>query len=130
MNDISDKATIKIFVDAFYGKVRKDVLIGPVFAARIEEVRWPIHLERMYSFWNTVLFAERDYRGNPFSKHASLPIQQQHFERWIGLLSETIDEHFGGEKAEEVKMRADKMGALFQAKLDHIRSNDNYINLM
>lgn len=130
MDDIRDKDDVKIFVDAFYGKVRIDPLIGPVFAARIEQDRWPVHLERMYSFWNTVLFAERDYQGNPFAKHSSLPIEGPHFERWIGLLSKTLDEHFQGEKAEEVKMRATKMGALFQSKLEYIRANDNFENLM
>jgi len=130
MHDIRDKDDVKIFVDAFYSKVRIDPLIGPVFAARIENDRWPIHLERMYSFWNTVLFAVQDYRGNPFSKHSSLPIEGPHFERWIGLLNATLDEHFEGEKAEEVKMRAIKMGALFQSKLEYIRANDNFENLM
>lgn len=130
MNDITNKEDIKVFVDAFYAKVRKDMLIGAVFAARIANDRWPSHLERMYSFWNTVLFAQQDYRGNPFAKHADLPIQQLHFERWIELLIATIDETFVGEKAEEVKKRAAKMSIMFQAKLEHIRANDNYKNIM
>jgi len=128
MNDISNKEDVKVFVDSFYTKVQKDVLIGPVFAARVKD--WTPHLERMYSFWNTVLFAERDYRGNPFSKHANLPIQKAHFDRWIELLVETVDESYEGEKAEEVKMRAIKMGELFLSKLQYIQSNDQYRNIM
>ena len=95
-------------------------MIGPVFAAKIKDGNWQPHLERMYSFWNTVLFAVRDYNGNPFSKHATLPIQKEHFERWVGMFTETIDENFEGEKAEEAKMRANLMGNLFQSKLEHI----------
>jgi len=79
MEDIRDKEDIKTFVDAFYNKVRTDDLLGPVFNARIEEGAWGTHLERMYDFWNTVLFAAREYRGNPFSKHATLPIDAAHF---------------------------------------------------
>ena len=82
MLDINDKEDIKIFVDSFYNKVQKDELLGPIFSSKIPDGNWSNHLERMYSFWNTVLFAHRDYRGNPFSKHASLPIQAPHFERW------------------------------------------------
>ncbi len=130
MNDILDKEDVKTFIDAFYGKVRIDPLIGAVFAARIKEEEWSVHLERMYSFWNTVLFAQKDYRGNPFSKHRSLPIEAIHFERWLGLFKATIDEHFTGDKAEETKLRAVKMGAVFQAKLAYLRANDSYINLM
>ena len=65
-NDIKDKKDIKVFIDAFYEKVRVDQTIGPIFISRIPDDNWPKHLERMYSFWNTVLFAKPDYRGNPF----------------------------------------------------------------
>ncbi len=126
MHDIRNKADIKIFVDAFYEKVRVDPTIGPVFAAKIPNDNWSPHLERMYSFWHTILFGIPDYRGNPFAKHEELPIQARHFERWITLLTETIDTLFAGEKAEEVKMRAMKIGAVFQAKLEYIQANDAY----
>ena len=122
--DIENKADVKLFVDSFYDKVRIDAILGPVFAARIpNDADWAPHLERMYSFWNTVLFGVRDYRGNPFSKHATLPIKAHHFERWISLLTLTIDELFVGEKAMEVKLRAQKMGQLFQSKLQYLQEN-------
>jgi len=127
MKEISNKEDVKLFVDTFYNKVRIDPTIGPVFAAAIpSDDHWPAHLERMYSFWNTVLFAVRDYRGNPFAKHATLPIEARHFERWVALMTETIDEIFEGEKAEEVKMRASKMSLLFQSKLQYIRNNSSF----
>jgi len=130
MNDISSKEDVKIFVDAFYEKVRKDMLIGAVFAARIPDGNWEPHLERMYSFWHTVLFSARDYTGNPFSKHASLPIKGAHFDRWVNLFTETIDEYFEGDRAEDAKMRAVKMGKLFQSKLEYIQANGNFRNIM
>lgn len=130
MNDIANKDDVKIFVDSFYSKVEKDILIGPVFAAKIKDGNWEPHLERMYSFWNTVLFSVRDYSGNPFSKHATLPIQKEHFERWVGLFTETIDENYEGEKAEEAKMRANLMGNLFQSKLEYIQKNNNFKNIL
>ncbi len=130
MNDIQNKDDVKIFVDAFYDKVRKDILIGPVFAAKIPDGNWTPHLERMYSFWHTVLFAVRDYHGNPFSKHASLPIQKPHFEKWVKLFTETIDEHFEGDRADDAKMRAHKMGLLFQSKLEYIQANENFKNIL
>ena len=130
MNDLKDKEDVKLLVDTFYDKVRIDPIIGAVFAARIANDQWPSHLEKMYSFWHTVLFAVRDYHGNPFSKHASLPIQARHFDRWLTLFNETVDELFSGVKANEAKSRAYKMGQLFQSKLAHIQSNDQYRNIM
>lgn len=130
MNDIQDKEDVKIFVDAFYKKVRIDMILGPVFAAKIPDENWAPHLERMYSFWHTVLFAIRDYSGNPFSKHATLPIQKNHFEKWVELFIKTIDEHFAGEKAEDAKMMAIKMGKLFQSKLEYLQANSQFKNIM
>lgn len=122
ISDITNKSDIKVFVDAFYETAKSDPSIGPVFLARIKPAEWQIHMDRMYSFWNTVLFAQQDYIGNPFFKHRDLPIQSEHFDAWLNLLNETLDLHFSGPKAEEVKVRAQKMGDLFQAKLAHLRS--------
>ncbi len=130
MTDICNKEDVIIFVNAFYSKVRVDTVIGPVFAAVIVDDNWNPHLNRMYSFWNTVLFAQQDYRGNPFSKHVNLPITNIHFQRWIDLLNETIDENFVGDKAEEVKMRAEKMRLMFQAKLEYTRAHSQYRNIV
>ncbi|MFK8162128.1 MAG: group III truncated hemoglobin [Lewinella sp.] len=130
MQDIKNKADIKVFVDGFYGKVRVDPTIGPVFAAVIQPDQWPIHLERMYDFWNTILFAQADYRGNPFSKHATLPLEHRHFERWLALLEETLAESFAGEKVEEVKWRAAQMAMTFEAKLEYIRKRGAHTNLL
>jgi len=130
MTDIRDKKDVIIFVNLFYKKVRIDTVIGPVFAVVIINDNWESHLNRMYSFWNTVLFGEKDYRGNPFSKHANLPIDNTHFQRWIDLLNQTIDENFVGEKANEVKMRAEKMRLMFQSKLEYVRSHSQYKNIM
>ena len=41
-----------------------------------------------------------------------------------------MDKHFEGEKAEEAKMRAIKMGALFQSKLEYIQNNDSFKNIL
>jgi len=130
MTEIKNKKDIKKLVDAFYDKVRQDPIIGGVFASRIADDDWSRHLERMYSFWNTVLFGQSDYRGNPFSKHRDLPIKEEHFNRWISLIKETIAQHFEGEKADEVVMRAHKMGDLFLSKLKYIRENEGFRNIM
>jgi len=129
-SDISNKADVKIFVDAFYDKVRKDSTIGPVFAAVIQGDSWGLHLERMYSFWHSVLFGQPDYRGNPFSKHRNLPIEARHFNRWIDLFTSTIDEHFSGDRADDAKRRAVTMGKMFESKLAYLRQNTGYNNIM
>lgn len=122
MKEILTLEDIKLLVDTFYGKVRNNPLIGPIFNERIQD-RWPIHLEKMYSFWQTVLLEEYTYNGRPFPPHATMPIGHEHFEQWLALFAETVDELFTGDKADEAKWRAGKMAELFESKLNYFRNN-------
>ena len=115
---------IKVLVDSFYGKVRNDILIGPIFEEKIQD-RWPQHLSKMYTFWQTVLLGEHTYYGSPFPPHAGLPVEAEHFNRWLALFSQTLEEHFSGKTADEALWRANKMAEMFQYKLQAFRNNPN-----
>lgn len=116
--DIQGKQDIVLIIDAFYSQVRKDPVLEPVFRRRIPtDSAWPAHLRTMYSFWNTLLFAQDDYHGNPFPKHTGLEIDALHFDRWLGYFHQTVDLHFSGPKADEAKLKATKMRVLFESKL-------------
>jgi len=107
---------IKKLVDCFYTKVKEDEMLKDIFNNVIED-RWPEHLEKMYTFWQTVLLEEHTYYGAPFMPHANLPVSKKHFDRWLALFYETLDELFEGEKAEEARWRATKMAEMFQLKI-------------
>ena len=124
MNETKDIITlddIKQLVDSFYEKVRGDELIGVIFNERIGN-RWPQHLEKMYTFWQTVLLGEHTYFGSPFPPHANLPVSHIHFERWMLLFNQTLDELFTGEKADEAKWRAAKMAEIFESKIEYYQN--------
>ncbi|MBN9351172.1 MAG: group III truncated hemoglobin [Chitinophagaceae bacterium] len=120
--DISTLEDIKILVDDFYGRVRKDELLAPIFDERIRD-RWLKHLERMYTFWQTMLLDEHTYFSSPFPPHATLPVKKEHFERWLSLFSATLDEFFEGEVREKAMLRATKMAEMFQFKIGQIRES-------
>ncbi|MBD1425183.1 group III truncated hemoglobin [Sphingobacterium arenae] len=120
--DIQTLDNVKLMVNTFYGRVQKDDLIGPIFNAKLED-HWPEHLEKMYTFWQTILLDEYTYQGRPFPPHAQLPIEAEHFDRWLQLFDKTVNDLFAGPVAEEAKSRGRKMAALFQVKLDHIRQS-------
>ncbi|TFD97496.1 group III truncated hemoglobin [Dysgonomonas capnocytophagoides] len=122
--DIEDINDIKKMVNLFYGKVRKDDLIGPIFNDKIQN-HWPEHLTKLYSFWQGILLGERTYTGFPFPPHAQLPISKEHFDRWLSLFTETVDHLFIGEIANEAKNRAYKISDVFQKKLEYIRKNSS-----
>ena len=111
--DITDRNDVIKFVDRFYDKVKEDTLLGPEFA----HVNWLHHLPVMYNFWSSMLLGEQSYRGNPLQKHLPLPIGTVHFNRWLQLFKETIDENFSGVNAEEVKVRAQAIARVFQIKM-------------
>ncbi|WP_343557536.1 group III truncated hemoglobin [Sphingobacterium sp.] len=120
--DILTLDDIKVLVDQFYSTVRKDRLLGPIFQERIQD-NWAIHLEKMYSFWQTILLDEHNYFGSPFSPHINLPIDAQHFGQWLKLFEATVDQLYSGKKAEEAKWRAQKMAQMFQFKLEYLHAN-------
>ena len=122
--EIFTLADIKSLVDFFYEKVQQDELLAPIFNAKIKD-KWPEHLQKMYRFWQTILLHEHTYTGSPFLPHSQLPIEKEHFDRWLFLFFETIDEHFSGEKADEAKWRAEKMAELFNFKIHYYRNNPN-----
>src|SRR5690606_11876971 len=98
--DIKDLTDIKRMVDEFYATVQNDNLIGPIFNAVIQN-RWPEHLEKMYTFWQTILLETHTYQGRPFPPHAQLPIEKEHFDRWLQLFEAILNKLFLGPVAEE-----------------------------
>lgn len=123
MKIIKDRKDIELLVNSFYGKVREDELIGPIFNKVIKD-HWPEHLGKMYRFWETVLLYERSYRGNPFMPHSVLPIEKKHFDRWLQLFHQTLEENFSGKRAEEAKWRSNKMAEMFQMKLEYYKNSN------
>lgn len=115
---------VKLLVDSFYSKVQKDELLKNIFNNVIKD-RWPEHLEKMYTFWQTVLLDEHTYYGAPFVPHANLPVDKKHFDRWLALFYKTLDELFVGEKAEEARWRATKMAQMFQLKIAHYQQTNS-----
>nr|WP_243415032.1 group III truncated hemoglobin [Altererythrobacter segetis] len=86
-----DADYIDHFVETFYGKIRDDGLLGPIFAERIAD--WPKHLARMKAFWRSVLHNSGEFAGNPMLKHLAIPgLEQRHFSQWLELFYATLRE--------------------------------------
>jgi hemoglobin len=93
-----DAEYISALVERFYGKIRQDALLGPIFAERITD--WDLHLGRMKQFWRSVLHASGEFAGNPMLKHVAIPgIEERHFAHWLGLFYATLRELQPGDEA-------------------------------
>jgi hemoglobin len=84
------EALIERVVRGFYAKVRADAVLAPIFEARIED--WEPHLERMCAFWSSVALMSGRYRGTPMARHLHMPVDADHFDRWLGLFEATTRE--------------------------------------
>lgn len=120
LNDIKHKDDVVLMVDSFYDKVNQDDLIGPIFN-EVAQIDWDSHLPIMYAFWSSILLGDGAYSGRPFPKHLALPIGAEHFERWLLLFYQTVDELFKGEKADEAKLRALNIAKIFQFKIQTLK---------
>jgi hemoglobin len=116
LKPIATREEIKILVDSFYDKVKIDSLIGPIFNDTAK-VNWDEHLPKLYNFWEDLLLGTDNYKGRPFPPHISLNLKMEHFERWLQLFFNTVDENFTGLKANEAKARALRIAKNFSVNL-------------
>lgn len=82
-----DEPMIERLVRSFYARVRDDAMLGPVFAAKIQD--WEPHLQKMFAFWSSVALMSGRYHGQPMVRHLPLPIDARHFDRWLALFAKT-----------------------------------------
>ena len=122
--EISSRADVELLVDEFYKKVLKDEIIAYIFT-EVVQLSWEVHIPIMYDFWETILLDKISYKGNPMLKHIALDkkehLTEAHFERWLKLFFETLDENFVGEKAEEAKKRANGIAQMMLFKIQQTR---------
>jgi hemoglobin len=79
---------IRDLVHAFYAEVRRDPLLGPIFAARIDD--WDAHLDKLCAFWSSVVLMTGRFKGRPMPAHVAIAeISVAHFERWLALFRAT-----------------------------------------
>jgi hemoglobin len=115
--DLTSPADVVRLVDAFYSRVRQDALLATIFDD-VAQVDWAVHLPKMYAFWESVLFGEAGFKGNPLAVHRALafrtPLAPGQFRRWLDLFGESVDSLFSGPLADAAKVRAARIADVMQ----------------
>jgi hemoglobin len=96
--------------------VRADELLDPIFSD-VSKVDWEHHLPKMYAFWNGMIMGKTGYNGRPFPLHAVLLVGKEHFERWLELFKETVNENFEGEGADRANNSAASIAHTFATRM-------------
>ena len=112
-----DEAALTNVVHTFYGKVRDEAELGPVFDDAISD--WPHHLGKMVDFWSSVMLTTGRYKGNPVMMHMKHKprITPALFNRWLALWGETTDELLPPEAAAALQARAARIAESLQLAL-------------
>lgn len=124
-HDISTHQDVEKLVAEFYARVYKDDVLRPMFD-EVAQIDLAEHLPKMNRFWNTVLFGEHSYKGNPMQVHLDLdrlkPLNDCHFVRWLSLFRLTVDDLFIGPVAEKAKNSAERVNKNIEWSLQRRRS--------
>ena len=120
MPDISTRTDIDLLMRRFYGKASTDPLIGYLFT-NVAKLDLDHHLPVIGDFWESTLLGTGVYARhgrNPLLIHAALDAKERlrpdHFERWLVLFNESVDESFSGTRAAFAKHRAQAIAGGFQ----------------
>jgi len=112
--DLRSTTDVDVVVQSFYNGMQNDPALGRFFG----DVDWEVHLPKMTAFWSSVLFHTSAYRGRPFDPHMQLQgLERAHFSHWLTRFRAAVDEHFEGDTAERMKLKAEQIASVFQVKL-------------
>jgi len=109
MKDIQTRADIDLLIRTFYRRIMDDAEIG-YFFTEVVHLDLEHHIPKIADFWETTLFHQAKYKGNPITPHVAMhkksPMTKAHFDRWVAVFCQTTDELFSGAIAEMAKQRA------------------------
>jgi hemoglobin len=107
---------IRELVHAFYGRVRQDLVLGPIFNREVED--WDAHLAKLCDFWSSVLLMTGRFKGRPMAAHAGVDdITPAHFVHWLELFARTAEQVCPPAAAQLFAARARTIGQSLQMGL-------------
>ncbi|WP_017932282.1 group III truncated hemoglobin [Robiginitomaculum antarcticum] len=112
------ESDIQNLMTQFYAAVRRDPLLAPVFASRIQGPAWPAHEAHIADFWSSVMLKTGRFKGNPMMKHLALSgLTPAHFTRWLALFKSTADDTLSPKDADAIHTMANRIAQSFQMGL-------------
>lgn len=123
MTDIETREDILLIMRKFYDKLLADDSIN-FFFTKVTSVDQHLeaHFEILATFWEQSLFLKGGYFNNMFSIHKEVHDKQafkkEHFTIWLQHFNSTIDKHFEGKYAEQMKTQALSMATIMQIKFN------------
>jgi hemoglobin len=108
-------------VTLFYARARADALIGPVFAAHVQD--WDSHLRAITAFWAAQIRGRGTYRGQPVAAHIAMAqsIEPAMFDRWLTLWRQSAQEVMTPDDAAALIEKASRIAAVLDRAVAEAR---------
>lgn len=114
---VLSEAVVERLVRDFYGRVRKDAVLGPIFEQRLSNC-WDAHIKTMIDFWSSVTMQTGRYDGQPHVMHRNLGLEPAHFEHWLALFRNAVEDNCEGAVADLFIDRANRIASSLQISLN------------
>lgn len=125
VRDLDTPEEIAELVRRFYQGVAQDDLLGPMFND-VAQVDWSEHLPKLTRFWSRALLGIEGYQGNPFRAHQLVnvrePFTTAHFQRWLEMFHETVEEGWVGPYADRILEIAHRVAQVHHHQLVEVTS--------
>lgn len=115
-----DEPRLAQLVSHFYGEVRANPLLGPLFNRAIPD--WHAHFERLSGFWSSVMLTTGRYKGQPLPAHLrhQSEITPEMFERWLALWDVSARQCMSPDAATAIIAKAHRIADSLQMALFHL----------
>ncbi len=111
-DDLDSRNAIDALMRRFYERAMADSVIGFIFTD-VMKLDLDHHLPVIGDFWESSLLGAGNYARhgrNPLLVHLEIDrrsrLEPEHFERWLQIFEESVDESFAGPYAEFAKQRS------------------------
>lgn len=110
-----DDAVLERVVRRFYAHARLDPDLGPLFSAHVTD--WEAHYVRMVDFWASVGLLAGRYHRNALQAHRPLALRPAHFDRWLALFDQTLQEEVSPPARQHLMTIARRIAATLSSRL-------------
>ena len=121
IDHISEESII-LLVNTFYVNIRRSPELKDIFERAIgnDDDSWSVHLEKMYSFWSSLMLRSGRYHGNPIKSHQELPyFPPELFDVWLTIFSETTRSLFNEEASQKFIDKSQMIATTLRSALFH-----------
>jgi len=126
MQDLQNQEDLYLMVNEFYKKLLSDDSISYIFT-EVVKIKIEEHLPILVTFWSQAILGTGGYTNNLTQIHLDVNAKEylspELFKIWLNHFFSTVDEHFKGQKAEQLKTQALNIATIMQIKIAQQNNN-------